>query len=531
MLILMLVVPVSGCLNWGVEEPEADGDADVDVDSDGDGDADVDGDVDADVDADEEEDAGTTPDADADNDVEDDDADAATDADVDGDIETDAEVDGPYDADLDIESDGDISDSDIVIDAGPCERIDVPCWTDDSRTCATDCGTEGTETCSDVCEWSAVCVPPLEECNGFDDDCDGEIDEPAGEPIGGAATITTGLETKPAVVWTGTEYGVVWRNYRGDGQLYFTRISEFGVRTGDDIRITSSVGGSSSQPSLVWADTGFGIAWETLRGGHTEINLTLVTEEGARIADDVWVTDGDTSATYPSLVWTGSEYSVVWRDFRDGGSAIYFARFTDEGVRIGDDLRVNGDTSFAQSPSLAWTGVEYGVAWPDSRGGGAIYLARVSAEGVKVGGDYRLTESTTNPSLIWAGTEFGLASIGGDDDFMGAFFTRVSATGRLEGEHLRVYSFANSAQLVWTGIEYGVVVDRAFDDETEIPGVYFGRISRLGERIGEDVLVVGDSWECYPSIAWSGADYGISTSCSTTWRDFTMYFARVSGCS
>ncbi len=42
--------------------------------------------------------------------------------------------------------------------------------------CTTSCGTPGTQTCSDACTLGA-CVPPMEVCNGRDDNCDGRTDE------------------------------------------------------------------------------------------------------------------------------------------------------------------------------------------------------------------------------------------------------------------------------------------------------------------------------------------------------------------
>jgi len=45
-----------------------------------------------------------------------------------------------------------------------------------TRSCTTDCGSTGTQTCTASCGWP-LCSPPAETCNGSDDDCDGAIDE------------------------------------------------------------------------------------------------------------------------------------------------------------------------------------------------------------------------------------------------------------------------------------------------------------------------------------------------------------------
>ena len=45
-----------------------------------------------------------------------------------------------------------------------------------AKSCATTCGTTGTQSCSDTCALSG-CVPPGETCNASDDDCNGACDD------------------------------------------------------------------------------------------------------------------------------------------------------------------------------------------------------------------------------------------------------------------------------------------------------------------------------------------------------------------
>jgi hypothetical protein len=51
------------------------------------------------------------------------------------------------------------------------------CTPGETISCTTSCGTVGAQRCSAACELELTCEPPLEMCNGFDDDCDGDIDE------------------------------------------------------------------------------------------------------------------------------------------------------------------------------------------------------------------------------------------------------------------------------------------------------------------------------------------------------------------
>ena len=55
------------------------------------------------------------------------------------------------------------------------------CEAGETRQCETACGTSGMETCQDGGEWGNICVAP-EQCNGVDDDCDGDTDEGITQP-------------------------------------------------------------------------------------------------------------------------------------------------------------------------------------------------------------------------------------------------------------------------------------------------------------------------------------------------------------
>jgi hypothetical protein len=61
--------------------------------------------------------------------------------------------------------------ADLTVTHG--EECDPP---ESEQTCETPCGTTGVRTCNDTCLWG-TCEPPVEVCNGVDDDCDGAIDE------------------------------------------------------------------------------------------------------------------------------------------------------------------------------------------------------------------------------------------------------------------------------------------------------------------------------------------------------------------
>jgi hypothetical protein len=202
----------------------------------------------------------------------------------------------------------------------------------------------------------------------------------AGSVIGSPQPLTanTVFDYFPSVAWNGSEYGVSWRSDRdGNEEIYFQRIASNGTGVGSNVRITTDPF-TSDYPSMVWADSVYGLSWNDDRTGNNEIYFSLLWPTGSKIGGDVRVTSAATDSLFPSLVWTGSLYGLVWQDSRDGNSEIYFTRISENGLKFGADYRVTLELNESAFPSLAWSGSEFGIAWEDDRDGNlAIYFARV----------------------------------------------------------------------------------------------------------------------------------------------------------
>jgi predicted RecA/RadA family phage recombinase len=291
-------------------------------------------------------------------------------------------------------------------------------------------------------------------------------------------TNNSSRSSAPSLVWTGQEYGVAWTDRRnGNYEIYFARISKSGVKQGRDIRITNN-SSRSSAPSLVWTGQEYGVAWTDSGDRNPEVYFARISKSGVKQGDDIRITN--ISSSYdPSLVWTGQEYGVAWGDFRDRNPEIYFTRISKSGVKQGDDIRITSNFSGSFAPSLVWTGEEYGVAWYDYRDGNEeIYFARISKSGVKQGDDIRITNisSSDHPSLVWTGEEYGVAWCDYQDGNEEIYFARISKSGVKQGDDIRITNDSGSStfpSLVWTGEEYGVAW---CDDRDGNEEIYFARI-------------------------------------------------------
>lgn len=351
----------------------------------------------------------------------------------------------------------------------------------------------------------------------------------------GQITNTESNGNYPSLVWTGSEFGVSWRDDRdGNHEIYFARIESDGYRIGPDHRITND-DRDSARPSMVWTGSVFGISWSDNRDEphpdgwpyNTEIYLTHVNPDGSKIRDDIRITNDDSISESPSLVWTGSEFGIVWQDYRNDPNPtdmdfiyeIYFARVAADGSRIDDDVRITESPSSSNSSKIVWTGSEYGLSWSDDRNVSLdIFFCRVSPLGTKLMDELLVSEpggEARRPSIAWTGSEYAIIWTDDRDevseDQWELYFARVSPDGTKIDSDVRITNAplrSRNPSLTWSGSEYGVAW---FDYRETYFDIYFARLEPDGGKIGEDIRLT----ECFensefPSIAFSPSGYGIS---------------------
>jgi hypothetical protein len=247
-----------------------------------------------------------------------------------------------------------------------------------------------------------------------------------------------GGSSNVSLAWTGSEYGVAWENSRsGNDEIYFARLSAVGGKIGEDVLISES-SEDSGYPSLSWAGSGFGLVWHEVwdpGSGHifdreADVYFTYLSYRGERM---VWparqITDSPGRSYYPVLEWTGSEFGLSWSDEWTGFFEIYFVRLTAGGDRIGSDVPITSTGIISHMPDMVWTGSEYGMVWEDGRyGAGETYLARLMRDGTIIGGDVKVGDLGTDshvPSVAWTGSEFGVAWYKDEPSQDDIYFTRI----------------------------------------------------------------------------------------------------------
>ena len=150
----------------------------------------------------------------------------------------------------------------------------------------------------------------------------------------------------------------------------------------------------------------------------------------------------------PVVAWTGEFYAVVWSSSISGGRDILLQRMTNDGRRLGPQVKVSGVGGHNNRPQVVWTGTDFAIAWTNAapadenpEGNYRIFLAIVSKEGVRPSMTRQLefNGSADVVSLTTTGAELAMAWVGTKKPAGSAvYFRRLDMEGNLVGEQIRV---------------------------------------------------------------------------------------------
>lgn len=376
---------------------------------------------------------------------------------------------------------------------------------------------------------SPIAQRPLLEAAGQAGAC------PDSRKIGHDLRITSGpdFSSDPSLAWSGSEFGIAWVESPisfSPGIIHFARLSPTGERVGPDIRL-----GSGGSPQVVSNGSGYGIAWvdSDPAVGRYSFRFARLDEDGNLLGETL-LPSVEPFPNDPSLVWTGTEYGLGYLALDEyGHRAVFLARLDGSGSQIGDSQIFGGEDALGPL-RVVWTGTEfaamYGIS-TSNRGNPALFSSstrgtRISAPGTDV----------SWYSLAWNGSEYsvGWKAFDQDGGLDGVFFTHLFSDApwvritEPAGEHP---AGGHYPELRWAGAEYGL----AWLDVQPWPStarrILFTRLDAEGERLGEELKFTDDGATIALdplSFEWAGSRYGAA------WRDTRdgdseIYFASI-GC-
>jgi hypothetical protein len=364
------------------------------------------------------------------------------------------------------------------------------------------------------------------------------------DTAGIAISTMTNEQRRPALAFDGTNHFVVWEDFRSEYQwdVYGAKVDQAGaVLDSNGITVSSSVNRQET-PSAAFDGTNYLVVWADERGDPEEFDIygALLNQTG--VANDstyIVVIAISTAAGWqgnPAVAFDGTNYLVVWADERNGiYPDIYGTRVSPTGTVFDTNgIAISTAQNEQMFPNIAFDGTNYLVVWEDYRVGGShIYGARVNQSGGVIDTNGILISSATAnlprfPTITFGSTNYLVAwsetHSGSSDDIYGK---RVNQSGIvLDSNGIAISTAAHYQWLpsvAFDGNNYLVVWH---DERTyTYPNIYCSRVNQSGFVLDTNGIAIStaSTYESFPCVAFDGANYII------VWqRGADIYGARVS---
>ncbi|MCX5801250.1 MAG: T9SS type A sorting domain-containing protein [Candidatus Eisenbacteria bacterium] len=360
------------------------------------------------------------------------------------------------------------------------------------------------------------------------------------DPGGIAVATSPGDQFSPAIAFDGTNFLVVWHDYRsGSRDIYGTRMSAGGsVLDAAGIAI-STAANNQFYPAIASDGTDFLVVWEDNRGRSYDIYGARVSGGGSVLdPGGIAISTGARTERGPAVAFDGTSYLVVWHDYRSGTySDIYGARVgTDGSVLDPGGIAISTATNYQFNPAVAFDGTNCLVVWEDWRNYYSgwddpvypdIYGARVSVDGsvLDPGGIAISTGAYEKwcPAIAFDGTNYLVVwednRSSGYSDIYGA---RVGMDGSvLDPDGIAISTAAHIQYLpavASDGTDYLVVWDdrRNVTESYPFHDIYGARVSAGGSVLDTAGIGIatGTNDQRRPAIAFDETNYLV------VWEDY-----------
>jgi hypothetical protein len=170
------------------------------------------------------------------------------------------------------------------------------------------------------------------------------------------------------VFWTGNKFGVAWQDRRdSDYEIYFNTLDVDGKKFGPDIRLTNA-SEFSINPDLGFTGQKFVVVWQDEREGQFDIYGQLLDQDGVTVlGGNVKITDTSTGIPNeaPAIAAHSGGIGLAWSR---GDTAFHYIMFSTLNFDLqpvsGPIELTNGNTE-AVYPVVVWNDDRYVIAWFD----------------------------------------------------------------------------------------------------------------------------------------------------------------------
>lgn len=218
---------------------------------------------------------------------------------------------------------------------------------------------------------------------------------------------------QPRIVWNGSEFGIAFADARSTfAEIYFMIVRN-GFKAFPEVQVTKN-SQTFTRPSLIWDGETFGVTWENGFSGGRQVLFARVDTAGRVVSYPGVMSLPAHSARTPAVAWNGSNYLLVYEDFRSPLSSLQEVMFNKKGqVLDRTQFLRNDEIAIGTKPSLLWAGDKFLLFWQDERWKKPqVFLAFLDNDGNKIEalGDWPVVNSAGSlaPQAVWNGKGVGL---------------------------------------------------------------------------------------------------------------------------
>lgn len=171
----------------------------------------------------------------------------------------------------------------------------------------------------------------------------------------------------PSIATSGSFVHVVWDDNRNvKGAIYYKRSTDEGLSWGEEIRLSDETG-DSWMPCIAASDTGVHVVWNDWNNDlHGEIYYKQSTDKGITWGSDTCLIISPGDAISPSISASGAMVHIVWFDSRFEAEEIFYKHSDDCGVYWDPvDLCLTNSGGYSTYPSITAAGSVVHVVWTD----------------------------------------------------------------------------------------------------------------------------------------------------------------------
>jgi hypothetical protein len=337
---------------------------------------------------------------------------------------------------------------------------------------------------------------------------DGTVLDPA------SIAISTAASSTPALASGGASSLVVWKNDgSSSSDIVGARVGKDGAVVDPGGQLISRSANAQFSHAVAFDGTNYLVVWQDFRGTYYDIYAVMVAGDGTVLdPSGIAISTAANDKFSPVVAFGGSNYLVAWNDQRTDAGDIYGARVGTDGTVLDPaGIAISAAPGVQTSPYVAFDGANYLALWDDGRGSPGTYGARIASDGAVLDPNgIAISERRSVSGLAFDGTNYLALWAGG-----GVYGARIGKDGTVLDPAGKTIATGGGypAALAFDGTNF-LVVWPEFRSGTsyDVYGARVGKDGAVLDGAGIPISAAAGN-QLAPAVAFDGVNYLVA------WQD------------